>query len=500
MPQRVLKGTSAFRIFWGREGILKTLGASGNKLRTVQLALYLIPVAAGLLLGLLAAIPVRGMTSAAVLMTTGMLVPSALSMRLCLPVLGAVLALLAGFVLLCLRRLDSITPMAAIRSEAERPFLPKDRLPPVRGRTLLPGLAIRQLLTGARWYAGACFVALLLTFFAAMVGRMDSWLGADGKGMMDAFNPEDHDLGVQSFGTLTREEFEQTIRAHSAITDTYVLAMPGVSVNGVDMTANVTDQPERFHLLAGRAPQEADEIVLTEFVAADLGIVIGDTVTVGANMGAGSYTVSGIYSCANDMGQNAGMSREGYLRIGSDHPNLWCWHYFLADPSQKAAIAADLEARYGGDVHVHENTWPGLFGIIAAMRALVVLMYGAAALFILTVTAITGGRLLAEEQKDLGIYRSIGLTVGRLRLLFALRFALAAAVGAALGVAAAAIFTDPLVSAVMRLAGISNFASHPGLGAALLPGAVITLLFFFFGWLGAGKIRRIPLTVLTAEQ
>ena len=42
--------------------------------------------------------------------------------------------------------------------------------------------------------------------------------------------------------------------------------------------------------------------MLTEFVAADLGVGIGDTVTVGGGAGNMPYRVFGIYQCANDMG------------------------------------------------------------------------------------------------------------------------------------------------------------------------------------------------------
>ena len=62
-------------------------------------------------------------------------------------------------------------------------------------------------------------VAALLVFFASLAGRMDSWLGSDGRGMMDAFNPAGHDIGVQSFGTLTKEDFETAIRQYSEITE-----------------------------------------------------------------------------------------------------------------------------------------------------------------------------------------------------------------------------------------------------------------------------------------
>ena len=480
-------------------GILKTIGLSGRGLRAIQLTLYLSAILPGMFLGLLIAPVVSTAAGKMTLTATGILVPSNLPLGLCLPTFALMLALLAAFLLWKLGQLRQISPLGAIRGETGRKIISAKGLPPIIGGWLDGSLALRQLFTSWGQYLGALVVAALLVFFASLAGRMDSWLGPDGKGMMEAFNPADHDIGVQSFGTLTVEQFEETIRQYSGITDTYLLAMPSVTVNGVDHTANVIDEPERFHLLAGYPCAGDDEIVITEFVAADFGVGIGDTLTVGADRGSGEYRVSGIYSCANDMGASIGMSREGYLKIGSDHPNLWCWHYFLDDPSQKGAIKEALEAAYGGDVHVHENTWPGLFGIITAMRVLTVFLYGMSAVFVLVVTAMTGGKLLAAEQRNLAICRAMGFTSGRLRLTFALRFGMAAAMGAVLGTVLAAVLADPLVSAAMRLAGISSFSSASGLAAVLFPGMAITLLFFAFGWLAAGKIREVKVAMLAAD-
>lgn len=342
-------------------------------------------------------------------------------------------------------------------------------------------------------------MTVLLVFFASLVGRMDSWLGADGKGMMDAFNPADHDIGVQSFGELTQGEFEKTILQYTGITDTYVLAMPAASLNGISYTANVIDEPERFHILEGRTCTAENEIVITEFIAANFGIGIGDTVTVRGDSGSGEYIVSGIYACANDMGGNFGMNREGYLKIGRDHQNLWCWHYFLADSSQKRTIADTLENAYSGDIHVHENTWPGLFGIILAMQALLLFMYAFVIVFILIVTVMTSSKILSAEQKDLGIYKTIGFSTAGLRCTFALRFALVSFLGGITGMVLAALFTDPLVGNIMRLAEISSFSSSPGLFATFLPLAIVTILFTGFGWLSSVQIRKVPFTILTAE-
>ena len=479
--------SGAIRSDYKDMGALKTVGLTTVDLRRVLLTQYGGAVLAGLLVGLALTVPVSNIASAATLTTTGIRVPTTLPAGWLTFAYGIVLIFLGSFIYGNTRKIGKVSPMKAIRGETENIASSKARIQ----------ITKRQLLTGKRLYMGALAVAVLLSFFAAMIGRMDAWLGPDGKGMMDAFNPADHDLGVQMFGESTMEQAEEIVRQYSEITDTYLLAMPSVVVNGVDYTANVISDPERFHILEGRTCMGEDEIVLTEFVAANLGVTLGNTVTVQSSLGSGEYTVTGIYSCANDMGDNVGMSREGYLKIGQDDPHIWCWHYFLADPSQKPAITEALETQFDGDVHVHENTWPGLFGIITAMRALVVLMYGIVAAFILIVTVMTGSRVLAAEQKDIAIYKAIGFTDGQQRLSFALRFGVAGLAGAIIGIVLSAFFTDPIVSAAMKLAGISNVVSGPTLGSALLPILAVTLFFTVFAYLAAGKIRKVSFRTCT---
>lgn len=480
-------------------GILKTVGMTSAALRRVQLLQYGAAILSGMALGLVLTPTASRLTSGATLTTTGLLIPADLPAALCFGAYLLIGLLLAGFILLKARKIGRISPMKAIRGEAVGTSPDPTRLPAIRGVHLGLHLAVRQLFTGKRKYISACAVALLLVFFASMIGRIGAWLGPDGKGMMDAFNPADHDIGVQTFGTLRAAEAEAVVLDFSDITDRYLLAMPNVSVNGVDYTANVISEPERFHILEGRTCAADSEIVITEFIADDLGVGIGDTLTVTGDSGSGDYLVSGIYSCANDMGANVGLSQAGYLNIGKDDPQIWCHHYFLADRAQKAAITETLEQTYGGDIHIHENTWPGLFGIISAMGSLVMFLYIMVATFILIVTLMTGSKLLSAEQRDTGIYKSLGFTAVRLRLSFALRFGITALLGAVLGVILAAILTDPLVSGVMKLAGISNFASHPSLGSVLLPAVTVVGLFTGFAYLAAGKIKRTDLTVLIME-
>lgn len=481
-------------------GILKTVGYTSADLQKLQLLQYLMGIISGMVCGLFLTFPFSSLVSSATLTTTGVLMPIGLPFVRIIFSFVIILLLLIGFIFCRTGKIGKVTPMKAIRGETGKVCFHAGKTVPAFGRGIYFRLAFRQLIAGGRRYVGAMVVAVLLVFFASLVGRMDAWLGADGKGMMDAFNPADHDIGVQVFGNLTAEEAEAVVCSYTDITDTYLLAMPGVAVNGVDYTANVISEPERFHILEGRTCMAEDEIVLTEFVAEDFGVSIGDMVTVRGDGGSGEYIVSGIYSCANDMGGNVGMSREGYLRIGNDNPHIWCWHYFIADPSRKTVITEALEEAYGGDVHVHENTWPGLFGIISAMKALMVFMYCMVVIFILIVTVMAGSKILSAEQKDLGIYKAVGFKTRGLRLTFSFRFGMTAVIGSVIGTVLAELLTDPLVSLMMKLAGISNFASAASVRTVLIPAGIVILLFTGFAYLAAGKMKKLDLSILISSQ
>lgn len=480
-------------------GILKTIGLTGRKLRVVQLLQYMTGIVGGMAAGMAVSVPAASIICRMNITTTGLLIPPGLPLWLCLPVLAVTLFVLTGYIWRKNQRIEEIAPIQAIAVSYREGRRKTGKVFPIKQQGLDVLLALRQVLTGKRRYTGACLVAMLLVFFASVIGRTDSWLGPEGKGLMDAFNPAELHIAVQPTGETDISDVEETISSYTDITDKYMLGMPGVSVNGLDYTANVITQPERFHMLKGKTCSGADEIVLTEFVAADLGVTTGDAVTVAAGTGSGVYTVTGIYQCANDMGANVGLSREGYVAIGAETEHMWCVHYFIEDVSLQPVIMQALEEAYGGDVYLHENSWPGLYGILSAMKLLMLFMYGMVVIFVLIVTILTGSRILESEKADLGICQAIGFSTGRLRGMFTLRFFIVALTGSVLGTVLSSLFTDSLVGMLMRMFGISNFASAPEAVTVLFPFLTVSCLFTVFAWLAAGKMKRMDLTACMAE-
>lgn len=488
---------------WKNIGILKTIGIGGRELIQIQTIQYMLSIVLGLLAGVFGSVPIEKVVSQSIVTTSGVLVPAGIPILPSIVIFILLTALILLFIVWKLRGIHEISPIDTIQMKGKKEGELKQKKYrkqfQISGKSVHLQLAIRQVLSGKKHYLAACLVAVLLVFVTSMAGRMYDWLGADGQGMMDAFNPANLDMGIQVLGDLSQDEMEQIVRSYTEITDSYELAMQNVSVNGTNYTANVITEPERFHISSGKTSSEADEVVLTEMAADDLGVEIGDTVTIRGDAGTQKYRVSGIYHCANDMGANIGMSREGYLKIGNDDPRIWCHHYFLADSAQKQAITRELESTYGGDVHIHENTWPGLSGIIYAMQMLLLTLYILSVVFVAIVTVMTGSKILEFERRDMGIYKSIGFSSQKLRIIFSIRYGVVAVIGAVIGIMLANQLTDPLVSLIMRMEGISNFASNPDLLTIVMPGILVVCMFVFFAYLASGKIKRTDMSILTVE-
>ena len=133
------------------------------------------------------------------------------------------------------------------------------------------------------------------------------------------------------------------------------------------------------------------------------------------------------------------------------------------------------------------------------MQMLMIVMYGLVIIFIMVVTVMTTAKVLSAEQNDLGIYKAIGFGSGSLRLSFAISFEITALIGSLIGMLFTAAFTDPLVSFVMKFAGISSFSSAPTVGDILLPLCIVVGIFTFFAYVASWKIKKLPLTVLISE-
>lgn len=260
---------------------------------------------------------------------------------------------------------------------------------------------------------------------------MDAWLGPNGEGLMSSFSASRFDLGVERTDEALADEIEDIIEARAGIADSYQFQMNRAAVEQIEYLLNIISEPEYFNLLQGRTCLYPNEIVMTQTVADELNVGIGDTVSVAFGGKELEYIISGIYQCANDMGENFGISREGYRRLldAEDEESSYYTYYLFQNTSMVEEISQFLQENYGEKINIDENTWSGVDSILLVLSVLMVFMYVITVVFVLITVTLTGSKILYKEQHDLGIYKSLGYESRKLRFAFALRFGIVSAAG-----------------------------------------------------------------------
>ena len=475
--------------------VLKTMGMSGGGLRGVYLSLYGGTIFAGLILGLAFSFLIAKILAKAMITSTGMLIEISFPAGVVLPILLGILLIFAAFLFVRTARILKIAPMQTIRETGGEKLVKSS----FKRRFLTLGIALRELLSGKKKYIALCLISAFLALFLSVIGKMGTWLGPNGEGLMNTFSVADHDLGVQPFNeTVPMDEIERVINWYSPIKETYELAMQSVTVNGQEYTANVLNNTKWFHVLSGNVC-EGESILITDTVASELQLSIGDTVRVAANGRAENYTVSGIYQCANGMGSNIGMDLAGYSKIGNITGYIWCYHYVLEDGQMRDFVMEYLQNNYIG-IDVHTNSWSGLDGIVFVMHALIVVIYLIAELFILIAVALTASKLLQSETAKMAIYKSLGLSSERLRISFALRFLITVLIGTVIGIIISVLFADNTIENLFKMFGIGEFNSGFSVLGTILPLIAVPILFFGFALAFSAKLKRVSIVKLISEN
>ena len=479
-------------------GILKAVGFTRADLKRIQILQYVLAVLVGMVPGsFLSGIVVR-LINRLTVTTTGLIIPADGNLAMCMAALGVILCLLTVFISLKTAGIGKITPIRAIRGGADDVYFSSRLTTRIYQRGLVLHLALRQLLSGKKQYVSACMVAALLVFFISLSVRNGVWMGPDGKGLMNVFSPVRFDIGFGCEDKELEREVDALIAQNAQVAAWYEFKMERAVIGNYECPVNIASAPEYFNVIKGRTCKYENEVLVTELVADVIGAQTGDTVWVSYKGKELEFIISGIYQCANDMGDNFAISKEGWERFESE-PVSFYHYYILEDSSEVGEIAELLNEKYKDRIDLDENEWSGLEAILSAMSAIEVFMYVITAVFILVAVYLTGSKVLYKEKRDLGIYKSLGFTARKLRMSFALRFCMMAVIGSALGNVLSGLFTDSLVTAMLTMCGVSRFESSLSPLQMLFSGVIVSGLFLVFAYLAAGKIKKVEPSILIVE-
>ncbi len=484
-------------------GVLKSQGFGKGRIRTVLILQYLSAQLLGGSLGILLAIPFISPLGRIFQPIMAIAVEGRIAVFKSLGMLVGIFLLSGLLLLLFTRKVGKISPVRAISGGRSEIYFDSRIHMPIWSRGLSATLALRQFTSAKRRYAAAVLIVTLLVFFMMTVQVLASTVNS--ASALESMGAILTDLDVSFKASLDDkqiEEVEAAIEEVSAIEKAYYEQHVYFSLDGEEIMCQVYRNPEVIQVVKGRAPLYDNEIVITDIIAEELGLAMGDEVEIGHRSQKESYIVSGIFQTMNDTGHCFAMSLKGARRLGFE--NVYYGGFCLADAEKNGEAADMLNKRYGelleaeaNESRVDQGMMDTLYNLaIDAMRAII---FSFSILFALVVVHMVCAKAFLQEKTDIGIYRALGFTSGRLRLQFAIRFLIIAIIGSAGGTTLSLLFSGRLLSTLLRGIGITSFSVVFTSATVTAPIGAACACFFLFAYFSARKIKRVAVKDLVVE-
>ena len=123
----------------------------------------------------------------------------------------------------------------------------------------------------------------------------------------------------------------------------------------------------------------------------------------------------------------------------------------------------------------------------------------AAVVFAAVMVGMVTRSAFLRERTDLGIYKSMGITSGKLMLQFALRFTVVTVIGSLIGILLSVLFTKPMLGMMLEAAGLTDFVVKTDIGIILIPSVLVCAGVFICSFFSSAGIKTVEVRELITE-
>lgn len=359
------------------------------------------------------------------------------------------------------------------------------------GRTAVPVRA--AIVGGALGVAGVVAVSVVAVSLAALAGSPDRW-GWTWSSRPDILGAVDPAIDV-----LVADERIESVAG---------LKYAAIEIDGAQMEAYSVESLKgsiTFALLDGREPTSPSEIALGRRTLRDLGLEVGDRVSVEAadRSGAVDLAIVGMVATplvdSSDPGRGAVVTGEGLDVIRqSDGSEQLLLRY--EEGLDVAALEADLAetADLGFPIYARPDP-PGEVTNLEQVQGVTIAL--ASFFLVLGAVGVTHALMVSVRRRrpDLGVLRVLGFKRGQVRRAVAWQGVTIAGTSALVGIPAGLVVGRATWQALVGDMGVVTDPSQPWLVVVLvLPAAVVVAV--VASWLPARRALRVgPAAALRAE-
>lgn len=482
-------------------GILKSQGFTSGKIRLVYILQYFIAEIIGSVIGLIISVPALKGLGMLFQQITGLLTATDISFLKCGVMALGLIAVTMIFVILATKKAAKISPVRAISGgQSEVHFDSRLNLP-VKAKPLSFFIGLRQFTSRIKSYGGSILIVALLVYFMMTITVLSQKLTTDAFEQGSIY-PNITVYMTDEFDISQMTEVEQTVLDVDPNAKVIFAYGGYIMADGIEIACSSYNHPEAMYkAIKGRMPVYDNEAAVTEISAELFGKGIGDTIELGGE-NTEDFIITGIYQGFNDAGKTMLITSEGRYRIDKSKPGL-CAE--LSDLSLLSKAENNLNEKHGDIIKkmvINEkgNANEGITELIDTIcTILLIIVYAVSVIFAAVVISMICSKAFIKERTDIGIFKALGFTSGKLRTQFAFRFMIIAVIGSVIGGIASFFLTAPLLVAILRMVGLTQLDADITFITFIIPAAAISLSFFLFAYIAARKTNTVEVRELISE-
>lgn len=494
--------TTAVDMEYVNLGVLKALGFTSRKIRTVYILQYIIAEVIGAVTGLVLSVPVLYLLGNVFQTITGLATIHRVSFLKCGMLSAAVIAVCVIFVIIATSDVAKISPVRAISGGKSEVHFDSRLNVPVKAKPLSLFLGLRQFTSRGKSYAGVVLIAALLVYFMISIVVLSDRLSG-GKIVTGLIYPDITAALSDEFTVSDMKKIEDAVYEVDKDAKVFFDQIDYIMAEDIELLCEgVTPHDVLYQPLQGRMPLYANEAAVTEIVAEQLGKKIGDTIMLGSGKKAKEFIITGYYQSVSELGKTFTVTMEGFMELSDNKPVCMIE---LSDESLAEEVSAAMDEIPGeliGTKMIEEqdSSTDGMIELIDSVCVILVsVVFVISVVFAAVVINMICSKTFVRESIDIGILKSLGFTADDLRIQFSFRFMIISAIGSVIGGVISVFLTSPLLELLMRIVGLTQIEPEFTPMTFIVPCAVICASFFVFAYIAAAKVKNVQIRELISE-
>ncbi len=461
-------------------GVMKAVGIDNVSIRKIYLTKYLGISLIGSAIGFAVSIPFGKMMLASVTEiiylgnTNGLLAGAIFS--------GLIVVVILLFCYGCTSKIKKLSPIDAVRSGQTGERFGK-RSPMHLGRSRLSAtgfLAVNDIISAPRQYGmmTAIFTLCLIVYtvvanlsYTMGSSKMIKYIGAvEGDAFFTSFDSKEAKEAdkVQYGGEVFSDKLESDLAANGMPADCYYGYMLTLGTEHGEKKESVryfiyrNISMDEYTVDEGSVPQAADEIVLTRKMTDELGVEIGDHVSLETADGMREMLVTGTISTLTNTGRAGLLYNDFEFKPADSQGGMGIMIRFKDDLTQEQIDKNVKKIREMYDTEQVYNSADFAkmaMGVGSALDAVKYLLLTITGIIVVLLTVLIERSFISKEKSEIALMKAVGATNGSIIAQHTLRFVLMSIVVCIIASAATIPLSGGILTFIMSMVGdVQNVA------------------------------------------